>query len=99
MRKTTIPKKFKHLFWEYDLDKIDLDEHRYEIVERITSRGDFQELFWMFEQYSKDEIIDVLKNNYNVSNKAVEIWSTILNFDKSTCKCTQRPSQLSVFDF
>lgn len=97
--KEKIPVKFKHLFWEYHLDDLDLGADKNLIIERITARGDIEELKWMFESYTKEEIILVLQNNYNVSTRAVKFWAQILNFNVNSCKCIQRPSVFNVFNF
>lgn len=95
--KEKIPSKFKHLFWEYNLEDLDLEKHSYEIIERIIMRGGIDSVKWLISQYGIERISNNLIKNYNYSPITVRMWSFILNLDYTQAKCMSKPSLLHIF--
>ncbi len=46
-----IPRSLQFAFQEYDLEKLNPDEHAFTIVERTLTYGNRAELRWLFAQY------------------------------------------------
>lgn len=46
-----IPRSLQFAFQEYDLEKLDPDEHAFTIIERTLAYGSRAELHWLFAQY------------------------------------------------
>lgn len=61
-RNTSIPEKFRALFWEYDPESIDIVIHRDLIIGRIVETGSWASMKWLVETYSKNEILSFLEN-------------------------------------
>lgn len=60
MKKTTkIPKKFQGLLWSVDVGQLDLEKDKWYIIHQFLIYGFFEELKWLFKNYSKKEIIKV----------------------------------------
>ncbi|NCO89157.1 hypothetical protein AUK04_05085 [Candidatus Roizmanbacteria bacterium CG2_30_33_16] len=54
-----IPKCFQAILWSCDLKKIDLKKDKNYIIHQFLIYGSFQDIKWLFNTYSKSEIIDV----------------------------------------
>lgn len=46
-----IPRSLQFAFQEYDLEKLNPDEHAFTIIERTLAYGSRAELRWLFAQY------------------------------------------------
>ena len=49
-------KKFKHLFWFTDVNKLDLDKNRNLIVHQVLAYGAMDDIKLLFQMYPKSEI-------------------------------------------
>ena len=75
-----IPKEeIKSLFWDTDLNNIDIEKHKEYIIKRILEYGDIGSVKWMFKNYSKDLIKDVLNSSRGISKKSSFYWKLVLN--------------------
>ena len=57
-----IPEQFHSLFWDLDLDTIDIIAHRDFIMGRIMELGSWNSMKWLRKTYSKDQILSYLNN-------------------------------------
>jgi len=68
MRKKTssskIPPSLQWVLWSCDVSKLDKERDKYYIIHQILIYGGFQELRWLFANYSKKEIIKVFLTPY-----------------------------------
>ena len=51
-----LPKKLRSLFWDYDLEAIDLEEDKVLIIRRVLSRGSVEDLKWLRRTIGDEEI-------------------------------------------
>lgn len=51
-----IPRSLAPFFQEYDLEKLDPDQHWELVVERTLAYGNRQELRWLFQRYGRPRI-------------------------------------------
>ena len=56
-----IPGKIKRLFWDVKKDGVDIDFHRSYIIRRIMDFGNMDDVKWMLETYSQDQIVEVVR--------------------------------------
>ena len=59
-----IPKKLQPVLWSADVSKLDLQKDKYYIIHQILIYGDFNELKWLFKNYSKNVVIEVFLQPY-----------------------------------
>ena len=45
------------LFWDTPIEKIDIENHRNFIIERVLSRGLLQDFYFLLQLYTQQEII------------------------------------------
>ncbi|SRR6266545_1861750 len=77
-----LPATAKKYFWDINADKLDVSKHSRFVIERLLEDGDFPELRWLFQNFSKQKIVDVLKRSRSLSRRSANYWSLILNVPK-----------------
>lgn len=53
-----IPRDLQFAFQEYDVDKLDIHEHAFTVIERTLAFGNRQELRWLFACYGAQRLAD-----------------------------------------
>lgn len=70
--------KFRQeLFWDVDLATIDEDKHRRYIIERILDFGNDDEVRWMWQRYSHNQIRDVVQSSRVVRSVTRPLWEAL----------------------
>lgn len=69
----------KKYFWDTDLERLDIKQHKRYILERILEMGDQQAVDWMFDNFSKEDILGVLKSSRRISKKSLVYWNLVLD--------------------
>ncbi|MEO8637812.1 MAG: hypothetical protein ABI430_02845 [Candidatus Taylorbacteria bacterium] len=72
--------KFRQsLFWDVDPEKIDPKKNAQYVIERILDFGEPDDVRWLFDTYSKDEISRVMNlPRSQVMSKSKALWSLLL---------------------
>ena len=65
-------------FWDSDIPKINIKEHKQCLIERILELGDEKAVQWLFSHFSLPEIKKTLKDNRRISEKSKNYWFLIL---------------------
>ncbi|MEM3112478.1 MAG: hypothetical protein QXY90_05510 [Candidatus Anstonellales archaeon] len=93
-----IPEEIKRLFWDVRKDELDLKLHRFFIIARIVDFGDMEDVKWMLKTYSKEEIVEVIKNRRGISRKSAIFWSVYLDIPREEIQClkTLYPSKQNI---
>lgn len=77
-----MPLFIKNLFWEYDTNTFDYNNHKRFIVERILEKGNKNSLSWLFKAYSINDIKNIVETSSNLSNPTKNFWSIFfLNYN------------------
>jgi len=74
----TIPDHLRPFFWETEFCQIKVDKNKPYIIERILELGDLSAVSWIFSNYTKNEIKEVLGKSRKVSAKSRNFWQLIL---------------------
>lgn len=69
-----VPKRFRSLFWDTELDNIRIKEHARYIIERILELGDLDAVSWLQKVYPVQVILDALAASRTVSAKSRNFW-------------------------
>ncbi len=70
----------KTLFWDTDINKLDLSKHKRYIIERILKFGDFEDYSWLKGIYSENQIKEVIKRDRSeLDKKSLNFWSNFYN--------------------
>jgi hypothetical protein len=73
-----IAEHLRPFFWETDLSKIDIEENKQYIIERILEFGDKDAVQWLFSFVSLFDIKSTLKNSKRITQKSKNFWSIFL---------------------
>ena len=67
------------LFWDTDPGKIDVEKNARYIIERVFDFGNAEEIHWLFGQYPKSLLSEVLQGSRrSIHEKSKALWSLIL---------------------
>jgi hypothetical protein len=66
------------LFWEIDVETLDLAAHRDYVMERVMTRGTLAAMRWLVQTYSREEIGDfVRRRGDRLTPRDRAFWSLI----------------------
>lgn len=74
------------LFWDTNLASLNTKKHKEFIIARIIETGRIEDIHWMFETYSRQEIIQVIVSTRLISTKTALFWKNILDI-KEDIRC------------
>ncbi|MBD3300523.1 MAG: hypothetical protein GF347_04175 [Candidatus Moranbacteria bacterium] len=79
-----LPNFIKPFLWSYDFSKIDLEKDKKVIILNILNLGSKQAINWLFDNYSRSEILEVINRSYSGewNKKSLNYWSIVLDFNK-----------------
>lgn len=77
----------KSLFWDVDPEKIDLNEHRRFIIERVINYGTLDNLKEILRIYGKQKIKKDVFHLKNLSNKSMNFVSFFFSIPKEQLTC------------
>lgn len=79
----------KRLFWDVDKESVDIEKHRFYIISRIIDYGKPQDIKWMQNTYTEEEIKEVICKRRGISKKTAYFWSAYYRIPKEEIKCLQ----------
>ena len=71
---SSVPERFRSLFWDTKLDNINIKRNYRYIIERVLEFGDMSALQWMQRVYPSRDIVNVLKICRAISAKSRNFW-------------------------
>lgn len=76
----------KSLFWDTNINNIDISRNKRYIIERILRFGDFDDCNWMRNIYSTEDIKNViLEERSDLDPKSINFWCNNFNIEESIC--------------
>ncbi|NJN33352.1 MAG: hypothetical protein HC817_02950 [Saprospiraceae bacterium] len=75
------------LFWEFNVDTIDLQKHQVTVIERITLRGRFEEYLEMVKYYGKETVKNTLLNVRYLDKRTLSYCSATFNVPITEFRC------------
>lgn len=70
----------RSLFWDTTPSRIDPKKHARYIIERVLEFGRPDEIKWLFREYSKDQIKNVMNlPRVQLSPRSKAFWSLVLS--------------------
>lgn len=71
-----IPASAKPFFQEYDMDRLDIDQHASLIIERLLLYGNRAEVRWLLETYGRDQVRDwiIRAGMHRLSRRRYHLW-------------------------
>lgn len=87
-----LPKFLEKYFWDVEFKEIDLRKRRVFVLKRILEHGDEQAVVWMWKNFKKTEIRNLLTNYRGYSLKSANFWAFLLDIPKEEVLCMKKPS-------
>ena len=78
----------KSLLWEVDNSKIDWQEMRDFIVQRVIERGRPDDFYAILNKYSFEEVREAIKRIPHLNPRDLAFVCTVFHIDKKELKCT-----------
>ena len=88
-----LPKFLQKYFWDVDFPKLEKKDYTLFIIERILEHGDEKAIKWLFQNFTKANIVKVLKRRRNLSPLSANYWSLVLGVSKNQIPCLQKQFQ------
>ncbi|MEW6061122.1 MAG: hypothetical protein AB1600_04180 [Bacteroidota bacterium] len=84
----------RSLFWDVQMDTIDIVKHADYIIERFLEYGTLEGIRWLRAVYGDERIkYYILHRGYKtLSNKTLNFWKLLLNLEREECL---QPSSLN----
>lgn len=76
-----------NLFWDVDVRTIDLQKHKTSVIERIVTRGRWQEFLEILQFYGKPTVKEVMLNARWLDKRTLAFCSAIFNTPSSEFRC------------
>lgn len=77
----------KALFWDIDLNNLDIKKHSKFIIERVIKRGSLEDWFYLKKIYSLDIIEKESLHIRSLDKKTLHFLSNYFGVDKSKFRC------------
>lgn len=80
-----IPDHLRRYFWEYDPERLSLDEGRHTVVLRLLQEGGLDAVQWLRQNVPDDELRTLLirRRGRGISPKRLRFWALLLNLPRS----------------
>lgn len=88
-----LPKSSYKYFWDVNPAGLDVSLHSRYVIERLLEYGDFPELRWLFQNFSNEVIVAVLKKSNHLSRRRASAWANYLDVPRAEIKCLNKPFQ------
>jgi hypothetical protein len=72
-----IPQYLGPYFWDVDLQSFHPHAHPEYTIERILELGDSRAVTWLQEQFSEEQIKNVIRNNRRLTPKSANYWALV----------------------
>jgi hypothetical protein len=72
-----ISSHLRPFFWDIDIGSFDPQAHPEYTIERVLEWGDSGAVAWLEEQFSEEQIKDVIRTNKRLSPKSANFWALV----------------------
>jgi len=81
----------KTLFWDSDPARLDYHKNKFYIIERIITRGDYNDWKKLFQLYSPEEIKKTIVKIKDLDPKTLSFVSNYFDIPKKKFECDMKP--------
>lgn len=80
----------KGLFWEADLDVLDLEAHPRYIIARVMDYGTWEEVQFIWKYYGSARIKSILIDAPSLQKRTIAFFAVIFDIPRDSFKATER---------
>lgn len=88
---------FRPLFWDVDINMVDWQKNKKQIIRRILNLGNEKAYRWMFKVYSPEDIKEAVRNDKNLNPRAGVMIANYYGIKKEEVACLNNASTLNYF--
>ncbi len=85
----TLPLR-KELFWDIDLDSLDVDKNARFVIVRVFKNGNLEELQTLLKYYGREKITSQIITAPSLDEKTLAFASVLLGIPKERFRCYMR---------
>jgi len=91
-KKFDISSLSKHLFWDVDVQKINLEKNKNFIIQRVLQYGLLTDWIYIYKYYGWEVIVDVTKKLRDIDDKTIYFIAALSNtpLDDFLCYTTKQ---------
>ncbi len=86
-----LPTFIKKLLWDVKIEDIPNPKNSQFIIERVLEYGDEKAFSWLCQNYSRKEILPVLKKSRRISPKTGNFYALYYKIPKEKLLCIRKP--------
>lgn len=86
-KKKGIENLSRHLFWDLDMDKLDIDEDKKLIIHRVLDYGIMSDWQFILNHYGMDEITEIASSTRDLNIKSASFVSLLADIPKDKFLC------------
>jgi len=79
-----------HLFWDINIDKLDINKSKRLIIERVITLGGAKEIKLIIRYYGVDVVSEILRNLNYIDPKTLNFISRLFDIPLKSFKCFTR---------
>jgi hypothetical protein len=80
----------KDMFWDIDIESIDLKKNKEFVIERILKYGFTEQIAWLLKNYNRQSIVEVVKKSRNIDKVTANYWAIHFQIKKEEIMCLKR---------
>jgi hypothetical protein len=79
------PDTLSWLFWDVDVERLDVERHADYILGRVLERGRLSDVHWALEAYGSERILQFLREaaNPELSARTIAFWRAFFREDQA----------------
>ena len=87
MLNQAVPASFAALFWDVNINELDLLRHRSFIIERFLNMGNESGIKWLWHTYAENDVLEIVKTSRKLSKKTARCWQNYFDLREEEMKC------------
>ncbi len=82
----------QHLFWDVDLESVDLEKNRKWLVKRVLEKGELQDWKRLKQVYDREELREAVMTMRSLERRALSFACAVLEIDQTETRCFMNQS-------
>lgn len=78
---------FKEFFWDLDIENLDFQMHKSQIIPRVFMKGKIDDILQALRFYDKNEVKNLLLNTRYLDKKTLALAAVYFSTDKEEFRC------------
>ena len=89
----------KPIFWDIDIDKLDVMKFKRYTIERIMQYGIIEHVSWMLKNFENEDIKETIRTSRLIDERTANFWTIYYNVNRNEILCFTNQSVRSNSNF